>query len=155
MRRFLWLPIALLLSLPVMAPAQGQGELPHAFLLGSWVGGMYPPPTTLSGKECLAQPTVIFTRDAVLRASAMDVTYIQSLVETVRDVGKGVEFRLVPASGPTPAPGPFGLGPQQSAMDHGFGCGAPGLLRVQKRSDHEIVFPQCTDFPYPLVRCPN
>jgi hypothetical protein len=26
---------------------------------------------------------------------------------------------------------------------------------VQRRSDNEISFPGCTDFPYPLVRCPG
>ncbi|MBN8897842.1 MAG: hypothetical protein BGO51_18300 [Rhodospirillales bacterium 69-11] len=137
------------------APAgQGQAALPHAFLYGAWTGGIFPPPVTLTAQECLAAPTVIFTRDAVLRASPTDVTYQQRLVETVRAVAGGVEFRL---SQPLQSPmsgGAFGLGGSVQAPEPGFGCGSPDLLRVQKRGDDQIAFPNCREFPYPLVRCP-
>jgi hypothetical protein len=36
----------------------------------------------------------------------------------------------------------------------GFGCISPDVLRVQRRTENEITFPDCKDFPYPLVRCP-
>ena len=155
MRRFAWPLIALMLSLSPAALGQEQAakDLPHAFLFGSWIGGTYPPPTTLSGKECLASPTIIFTRDVVIRANPFDVSYLQRLVETVRDSGRGgIEFRLFSA-GPTAAQAnPFGFGPLGG--DTGFGCGDPAVLRVQKRGENEIAFPNCSEFPYPLVRCP-
>lgn len=160
MRRFAWpvvvLSLALLLpAFPRVTAAQGVKDLPHAFLFGSWIGGLYPPPTTLSGRECLASPTVIFTRDVVMRATVTDVAYIQRLIETVRDTGNGAEFRLVPGAPPHPvaSSGMFNLTP--APVDIGFGCGDPSVLRVVRRSDNEISFPNCSAFPYPLVRCPG
>jgi hypothetical protein len=161
MRRFPWLPAALVAGLflapsgsPQVAMAQSAKELPHSFLFGAWVGGFYPPPTTLSGRECMANPTVIFTRDAVLRANVMDVTFSQYMVETVRDAGRGgFEFRLLAASGAPLSAGP--LGQSARAADPGFGCSDPSLLRVVKRGENEIAFPNCPAFPYPLIRCPG
>ena len=99
----------------------------------------------------MANPTVIFTRDAVLRANVMDVTFTQYLIETVRDSGgRGVEFRLLSASG-----APLVGGSVMGGDDPGFSCGDPGLLRVQKRGENEIAFPNCGEFPYPLIRCPS
>ena len=51
--------------------------------------------------------------------------------------------------------GAFGLGASAPAPEPGFGCGSPDLLRVQKRGDDQIAFPHCSEFPYPLVRCPS
>ena len=39
------------------------------------------------------------------------------------------------------------------ARDVGFGCISPDILHVLRRSENEISFPGCNDFPYPLVRC--
>ncbi len=140
-------------SLSASAPAQTPAPLPHAWLFGSWTGGLFPPPASLSAQECLASPTVIFTRDAVLRASPVDVTYVQTLVETVRAVPGGVEFRLAQPAQSTQTGGAFGLAPDPAA-DPGFGCANPDLLRVQRRGEDQIAFPGCHDYPYPLVRCP-
>lgn len=145
--------LGLLCSLP--AHAQSGGGYPHGFLFGAWIGGYLPAPTTLSGRECLASPTVIFSRDVILRANRLDASYEQNLVETVRDSGDGVEFRLVRIGGSSLADrGPFGAG--AAAMEPpGFGCGNPAILRVQRRGANEISFPNCPAFPYPLVRCPG
>jgi hypothetical protein len=153
MRRIALPLLALLLALPQAARPQSTNELPHAFLFGAWTGGLFPPPTTLSGRECLANPTVIFTRDVVMRAVVTDVAYTQRLIETARDTSRGVEFRLVPgAPPPISSGGMFNLSPP-IASDIGFGCGDPSVLRVQRRGDNEIAFPACTEFPYPLIRC--
>ena len=151
MRRIARLIVAIALLAPL--PVRAQGNLPpHAWLFGAWVGGLYPPPSTLSAQECLAQPVVIFTRDIVMRAIITDTNYVQRLVETARATGDGVEFRF--AAPVTPASGPFGLNAGDN-QDIGFGCISPNVLRVQRRGDNEISFPGCTDFPYPLVRCPG
>ena len=137
------------------APAPTQGTLPHAWLYGAWTGGLFPPPVTLSAQECLANPSVIFTRDAVLRASPTDVTYQQSLVETVRAIPGGVEFRLASATPAAPSTNAFGLPAQTTAQDAGFGCNNADLLRVQRRGEDQIAFQACPAFPYPLTRCPS
>jgi len=147
--------VALSLLCPPEAVAQTRGGYPHGFLFGAWVGGMLPAPTTLNALECNASPTVLFTRDVVFRANPFNATYAQSLVETVRDVGGGVEFRLVRIDAPSAAlQGPLGsAGAMAEAA--GFGCGDPAILRVQRRGANEISFPNCKEFPYPLVRCPG
>lgn len=154
MRRFIWLLVILGLALPRVGAAQPAAGYPHSFLFGSWVGGTFPAPTTLNARECLASPTVIFTKDVVMRASTFDASYAQSLVETVRDSGNGVEFRLVRVGGPAAPRSPFGLGQALGDDTTGFGCGDPAVLRVQRRGENEIAFPNCSAFPYPLVRCP-
>jgi hypothetical protein len=133
--------------------AQGPGLPPHAWLFGSWVGGLYPPPVTLSAEECLAQPVVIFTRDVVLRSTFTDVSYTQRAIETVRATASGAEFRLVP---PTPQASEGGtLFPQPGTTQVvGFGCETPNVLHVQRHGENQISFPHCTEFPYPLIRCP-
>jgi hypothetical protein len=154
MRRLVCLITVLAAAVP---PAIGQttAGYPHGFLFGAWVGGIFPAPTTLNARECLANPTMLFTKDVVFRADPIDATYSQSLVETVRDTGNGVEFRLVQAGPTRPSSGvPFGLGQGFAFGSAGFGCGHPTVLRVQRRGEHEISFPGCTEFPYPLVRCP-
>lgn len=159
MRRFAWLLFVmgpgLLSAASSSAVAQSAGGYPHGFLFGAWVGGIFPAPTTLNARECQANPTLIFTKDVVLRANPFDAAYSQSLVETVRDTGGGVEFRLVRVgAAPASARGPFSTGPDLAA-GHDFGCGSPTILRVQRRGENEISFPGCTEFPYPLVRCPG
>jgi hypothetical protein len=126
---------------------QPRPEPPHAWVFGSWTGGLYPASET-SGPRCTGQPSVIFTRDVVLRASVFDVPYRQRLVETVSGNEQVLEFRLVP----TPAQsGPLG---RSLPADIGFGCAAgPNALRVERRGENEIVFPDCADFPSPLLRC--
>jgi hypothetical protein len=155
MRGVAWPVLGLILCLCGPAAAQSANELPHASLFGAWTGGLFPPPTTLSGRECLANPTVIFTRDVVMRAVVTDVAYTQRLIETVRDAGRGsLEFRLIPSQVPAMSSGGmFNLSPNIGAGDTGFGCSDPNLLRVQKRGENEIAFPNCAEFPYPLIRC--
>jgi hypothetical protein len=134
------------------APARAQANLPpHSWLFGAWTGGLFPPPSTLSAQECLALPVVIFTRDIVMRAVITDQFYTQRLVETARVTAEGVEFRFTAPLATAPA-GPFSVSPG-APNDVGFGCISPDILRVQRRTENEISFPGCTDFPYPLVRC--
>lgn len=149
MRRTAPLAAALaVLSVPLFAsPAPAQGT-PHAFLFGAWTGGLFPPPSSLTAQECLAQPSVIFTRDVVLRATLTDVLYIQRGIETARGTGNGIDIHFSAA----PAPASAGLG--QDAGGFGFGCDGADVLHVQRVSPNEISFPGCRDFPFPLVRCP-
>lgn len=138
-----------LLAIP--APrGMAQALPPHAWLFGSWTGGLFPVPDNgLPARLCLAQPTVIFTRDLVLRTSLTDPTYSQREVETARTGPGGTEFRFAPAG-----PGTGGLlGLGAAPPPAGFGCEDPNVLHVQRKSDNEITFPGCVDFPYPLVRC--
>jgi hypothetical protein len=155
MRRIACFVAVLALAAPHSVPARAQGNLPpHAWLFGSWTGGLFPPPSTVSAQECLSMPVVIFTRDVVMRAVITDQVYTQRVVETARVTPQGVEFRFVSAA-PAEVTGPFGLpsgGGGPSAV--GFGCSSPNILNVQRRTDNEISFPGCSDFPYPLVRCP-
>ncbi len=154
MRRIAWLIVTLTLAGLHIAPARAQGNLPpHAWLFGAWIGGLFPPPSSISAQECLAMPVVIFTRDVVMHAVITDQLYTQRLVETARATAQGVEFRF--ARPPvTATAGPFGLSPDAGSSDVGFGCSSPDILQVQRRGENEISFPGCTDFPYPLVRCP-
>lgn len=148
----------LILILPLLAlsgaPARAQGNLPpHAWLFGTWTGGLFPPPSSMSAQQCLAMPVVIFTRDVVMRAVITDQFYTQRLVETARVTAQGVEFRFAD-TGPAEIPGPFGLTSGSNTGPAGFGCSDPNILHVLRRTENEISFPGCSDFPYPLVRCP-
>jgi hypothetical protein len=136
-----------LLTLGGSGAAQQAGDPPHAWVFGSWTGGAFPPADT-EGPRCTGQPSVIFTRDVVLRASSLDIAYRQRFVETVAAEPNLLEFRFIPAA------------PQASALgarlppDIGFGCpGGPNALRVERQADGEIIFPNCADFPFPLRRC--
>jgi hypothetical protein len=133
---------------PGAQPAAPQGSgLPHGWLLGSWTGGIYPAGDT-EGERCIGQPTVIFTRDIVLRQATLDIAYRQRPIETVAAAGPdGVEFRLAP-----PAPAMTAMGPR-IPPDSGFGCDNPNVLRVERRGPNEIAFPGCRDFPSTLKRC--
>jgi hypothetical protein len=142
-----------LAALPA-APARAQtNSPPHSWLFGAWTGGLFPPPSALSAQECFAMPVVIFTRDVVMRAVITDQLYAQRLIETVRITPEGAEFRFTAAPPAAPV-GPFGLSTGASSNTPGFGCVSPDILRVQRRTENEISFPRCNDFPYPLVRCP-
>lgn len=135
MRRALAATIAaFLLAIPATT-LKAQAAPPHAFLFGAWTGGLFPPPSKLSAKTCLAAPSVIFMRDDVLRATLTSVLYVQRVIESVRGTGNGVYFRFVHGA-------------------QGFGCPDPDALQVRRLSANEIRFPDCKDFPFPLVRCP-
>ena len=144
--------VALALAAPFPFPTASaqQAAPPHSFLFGAWTGGLFPAPSSLNPQSCLAQPTVIFTRDVILRATLTDILYVQRAVETARGTGDGVEIRLVPQAGAPASPGGLGGG----AANAGFGCPEPDLLPVQRVSNNEINFPGCREFPFPLVRCP-
>src|SRR4051812_47664671 len=93
----LTMPIAaaVLLALAGAAPVSAQSSLPaHSWLFGAWIGGLFPPPSTIGAQECLAQPVVIFTRDIAMRVTIVEQLYTQRLVETARTTATGVEFRF-------------------------------------------------------------
>ena len=137
----------MVLALCGSGSAQQGAEPPHAWVFGSWTGGIFPPGET-EGPRCTGQPTVIFTLDVVMRASAFDVAYRQRLIETVSAGPEALEFRFIPAP---PQSTPFGA---RVPPDVGFGCpGGPNTLRVELRGPDEIVFPNCGEFPSPLKRC--
>lgn len=133
------------------APA-GPPQPPHAWLFGTWTGGIFPAAPKVSAQACLSQPVVIFTRDVVLRATLTSELYTQRVIESARTGRGGAEFRFSRAA--SPVADPFGLaGP---AGEPGFGCAdGSDVLQVERHSADEIAFPRCADFPYPLVRCPS
>ncbi len=142
---------ASVLAAPPPTPSQPP-QPPHAWLFGTWTGGIFPTPSGVSAQACLSQPVVIFTRDVVLRATLTSELYAQRVIESARTGPNGAEFRFAQAM---PAPsGPLGLGDGPSAQ--GFGCAdGPDVLHVERKTDNEITFPHCADFPYPLIRCPG
>lgn len=144
MRRTAVFVLAALTLMPAPAPAQALP--PHAALFGTWTGGLFPVPSTLSTQACLSQPVVIFTRDLVLRATLTEQTLTQREIESVRVQSGTDEFRFRPI-----AQGPATL--TAGARSPGFGCEGPDMLHVQRRGENEISFPNCADFPNPLVRC--
>jgi hypothetical protein len=133
-------------------PSQGApGQPPHAWLFGTWTGGIFPPPSHVTAEACLSQPVVIFTRDVVLRATLTDQFYIQRLVATALTTARGTQFQFAGA-----APSMSLLGPAAAtAPGMGFGCESADVLDVERRTDNQITFPGCSDFPYPLIRCPG
>lgn len=148
MRRAVLLSLALLLAAPAPS-AFSQGQPPHSWLFGTWTGGLFPPPSSMSTQACFSQPTVIFTRDLVMRATLTDQTLVQRVIESARAVTGGSEFRFASMGSTTNARMLGGSGAQMM----GFGCPTTDDLVVQKRGENEIAFPGCADFPYPLVRC--
>ncbi len=136
---------AIIAPLPA-ARAQQQALPPHAFLFGSWIGGVFPASPSLPALLCHAHPTVIFTADLVLRANLGRTTYVQREITTAQAIPNGVDFRFLPAE---KANDPFAL----AGDSNGFGCPNGDTLRVEKRGDNQIVFPNCGEFPYPLYRC--
>ena len=152
MRRLL----AILLCLATVADAAAQPAAPpHAWLFGAWSGGLFPAPAHPTAESCLAQPSVIFTRDVVMRATLTDVTYQQRVVATARVRGDCIDFTLAPAPAQSGATDPLTGLVTAGAGAQGFGCANPDELHVERRNNNEIVFPGCADFPNPLVRCPG
>lgn len=145
--------VAAILPTPVNSPAHAEATPPHAWLFGSWTGGLFPAPTGLTAEACLAQPVVIFTRDIVLHATLTEDTYSQRLVRAVQASGERVELRLEPSAGGTAGAAAL-LGLPTPAADTGFGCESVDVLHIERRGENEIAFPGCSDFPNPLVRCP-
>lgn len=149
MRRILLLCLAgTFLSTPIV-PATAQQLPPHAWLFGTWTGGVFPPPQNMSREACLSQPVVIFTRDLVLRATLTEQELTQRVIESARATPNGMEFRFASPTGLSPT----GILGSRTPQPTGFGCDTPGVLHVQRRGENEISFPGCADFPNPLVRC--
>ncbi len=146
MRRTLLLSLAGLVLAAPASFAQGP-QPPHAWLFGTWTGGIFPVSSTPSPEACFSQPVVIFTRDLVMRATLTNQTLTQRVVETARVTAQGVEFHFAVPAGATPSL----LG--ETAPDVGFGCPSPDSLYVQRINENAISFPGCADFPNPLVRC--
>ena len=126
--------------------AQQQTLPPHTFLFGSWIGGRFPAPANLPPAICSAQPTVIFTADLVMRSVISQSTYVQRLIATVQAIPNGADFVFAPMPANAEA---FAL----AGDSNGFGCPNADTLRVEKRGENMIVFPNCGEFPYPLYRC--
>jgi hypothetical protein len=127
-------------ALALPAHARAQSGPPHAWLFGTWTGGIFPAVDT-EGPGCFGNAVVIFTRDVIMRMANLDVAYRQRLIETVAPTPDGVEIRLLPTGG-RPLP------------ESGFGCdGNPDLLRVTRRGEDEIAFTNCVEFPSVLRRC--
>ena len=133
-----WLAGALALLVAHPLAAQAPAPPPLASLVGAWAGGIVPPPVTLSAQECLAEPSVIFTGDVVMRIELNDPAYSQRVITGARATEGGMELVL----GASPAMRPAS-----------FGCADPNVLNVQRQGDNQISFPQCREFPYPLIRC--
>jgi hypothetical protein len=157
MRRPAAAVLALLTFAPAGAPA-GHAATPsgppHAWLFGAWTGGLYPAPSVVTAQSCLAQPTVIFTRDVVLRASLTEPSYGQRIVATAQTHAGATEFQFAPAVDPATATSSALLQVAAPKADGGFGCETADVLHVVRRGENEIIFPGCADFPEPLVRCP-
>jgi hypothetical protein len=146
--------LAAALTFTTASTSMGQSRAPqppHAWLFGTWSGGLFPAPSGLSAEACLSQPVVIFTRDTVLRATLTEQTFVQRLVATARAMPGGFEFSFRPNDSNSAANGLFGITNQPAAV--GFGCESPDALKVQRIGENEITFPGCRDFPNPLVRC--
>jgi hypothetical protein len=144
------LTCCLLLALPA-SRAQAQTP-PHAWLFGAWTGGLFPAPSSETAAQCLAQPTVIFTRDIVLTGSLLEATYTQHAVQTVRITANGAEIRFA-ETGPTEASQLFGT--PAAPASPGIGCDTQDELTIVRHGENEIQFENCPAFPNPLVRCPS
>ena len=116
-------------------PAQGP---PHEWTFGSWTGGIFPAGDT-EGAACLGSPTVIFTRDIVMRVSVVDTAYRERTIETVAQTPTGLEFRFTAAPpvlgpmGPRAAPGCRLRLPRRAERAAGGaqGAGRAGLPRLR------------------------
>ncbi len=146
--------LAGLATISARTPIHAQSAPPHAWLFGTWTGGLFPVPKEQTAEMCLSQPVVIFTRDVVLRASLTDPLYQQRIIQTARSNPAGSEFRFEPGSDPLVMLGAGLLGRDAPPPQQGFGCESPDVLHVLRRGPNEIVFPGCRDFPEPLYRCP-
>ena len=125
---------------PVPRAAQAlPADPPHAWLFGTWTGGLFPVLDGMILQDCRTQPTVVFGQDALAHAALTTPGMMQRVIETVRTSPKGAEFRLTP----------------DAADPGGFGCDGPDVLHVARESGNTISFPNCAGFPYPLERCPR
>ena len=151
MRRLSFTAMLLAAIVPALPAGAQRGQPPHAWLFGTWTGGLFPAPRGISAEACLSQPVVIFTRDLVMRATLTSQTFIQRVIETANVTPEGVDFRFAPEGG-----GAVGdaLGLPNPGQAAGFGCASPNALRVLRQGPNQISFPDCKDFPNPLVRCP-
>ena len=138
---------ALLAAAALPLPGRAQGVPPHAWLFGAWAGGILPAPPDLSARECDAGATFIVTKDAVIHSTLTHPDAIENLIASVRGTPNGTIFALAPSD--TKPQTVAGI-----ADDLGFGCPQPDVLRVVRIGPNEIKFPDCSDFPSPLVRCP-
>ena len=150
MRRVVSITAVLLFLAAYPVAAQAPQAPVHAWLFGSWIGGVFPPPVTLSMQECLSEPTVIITRDVVMQTTMTSPAYLQRQVQTVRATEDGFIFQFNPE--PPTAQGGV-LDQAMTPPEAGFGCASPDMLTVQRRGDNQIVFPGCSAYPYPLIRC--
>ena len=119
------------------APVASAGGPPHAWLFGTWTGGLFPVLDGMLQQDCTQQPTVVFGKDAVGHATLTGGGLTTRIIETVRTSPAGAEFRFAPATDPDP----------------GYGCDDANVLHVARGAGEEISFPHCTAFPYPLQRC--
>jgi hypothetical protein len=117
-------------------PAAAANQPPHAWLFGSWTGGLFPVLDGMTAQDCRTQPTVVFSKDVVAHAALLSTGLTQRTIVTVRATPKGAEFTFAPAA----------AGPR-------FGCVNQDELHVAKINANEISFPNCSAFPYPLERC--
>ncbi len=120
---------------PEPPPAKGP---PHAWLFGTWTGGLFPVLDGQLAQDCRMQPTVAFAQDVMEHASLTGSDLTRRIIETVRTSPEGAEFRFTPD-------------PADAA---GFGCDDPNELHVARENNTTISFPGCAAFPYPLERCP-
>ena len=118
------------------APARVSGP-PHAWLFGTWTGGLFPVLEGMAAQDCRTQPTVAFAQDVVGHTSLTGATMTRRVIETVRTSPTGAEFRFSPDEDDSSS----------------FGCEDPNLLHVARENNDMISFPHCAAFPYPLVRC--
>ncbi len=154
MRRSAACLVGLLALAAAPGSARSQGA-PHAWLFGEWTGGLFPVPTGQSAQACLSQPTVIFTRDVVLRGSLTEATYGQRVVVTARTAAGQTEIDFTPAEDALAANSNGLLGLAAPKPAPGFGCETEDVLHVRRVNDNEIQFPGCREFPNPLIRCPE
>jgi hypothetical protein len=120
---------------PVSRPAGP----PHAWLFGTWTGGLFPVLDGMVEQDCHTQPTVVFAQDVVGHASLTGTGLTRRVIETVRTTPAGAEFRFAPDAEDTGA----------------FGCEDTNELHVARETNNTINFPHCAGFPYPLERCPT
>ena len=124
---------------PMRQTAQpAQAGPPHAWLFGTWTGGLFPVLDGMEEQDCSTQPTVVFSKDDVSHATLLGTTMARRAVETVRTTPTGAEFRFTPVPDPAAS----------------FGCENADELHVARSSANVISFPRCSAFPYPLERCP-
>ena len=121
----------------LIVPSRPAGP-PHAWLFGTWTGGLFPVLDGMLAQDCRTQPTVGFAQDVVGHTSLTTPGMTRRVIETVRTTPSGAEFRF------TPEPGDLSS----------FGCEDTNALHVLRESSDQISFPHCAAFPYPLQRCP-